>query len=264
MTAARAFAATVLLAAATAVAAAEPTPLPATLALDSLSARLDRLEEQSRSQGLIGLLNQVEALRAEVARLRGSLDELNHRQEQADRRQKEVLADFDQRIKAAHALASRPLPAALPAPVAAAAVAPATAAAAVPPVAAAEDPEAETQAYEAALNLFKAADYAGAVNAFNGFIASYPASALAGNACYWLGLTYFAMGDHKSAVITQRRLLRDYPQHAKVPDALLNMARAHIQLGETEAARQELEQVIAQYPNSKPAELATKILALFK
>lgn len=261
MTAARAFAAAVLLAAATAVAAAEPTPLPAPLALDSLSARLDRLEEQSRSQGLIGLLNQVEALRAEVARLRGSLDELNHRQEQADRRQKEVLADFDQRIKTAHALASRPLPAALPAPVAAAAVAPA---AAVPPVVAAEDPEAETRAYEAALNLFKAADYAGAVNAFNGFIASYPASALAGNACYWLGLTYFAMGDHKSAVITQRRLLRDYPQHAKVPDALLNMARAHIQLGETEAARQELEQVIAQYPNSKPAELATKILALFK
>lgn len=252
MTAVRAFGATVLLAATTVAAAAEPAPL----ALDYLSARLDRLEEQSRSQGLIGLLNQVEALRAEVARLRGSLDELGYRQEQAERRQKEVLADFDQRIKEAHALASRPLPVAAPVPVAAPSPAPARPAA--------EDPEAETRAYEAALNLFKAADYAGAVNAFNAFIAGYPASSLAGNACYWLGLTYFAMGDHKSAVITQRRLLRDYPQHAKVPDAMLNMARAHIQLGETEVARQELEQVVAQYPNSKPAELATKILALFK
>ncbi|MDD5364127.1 MAG: tol-pal system protein YbgF [Gallionellaceae bacterium] len=239
---------------------ATETPLRPLVTLDSLSARLDKLEEQSRNQGLLSLLNQVEAIKSEVARLRGAQDELAHRQQLADTRQKEVLADFDDRLKEIRAQASRPVPA--PAP--AVAVVAHAAEAPVPAPAPAEDPEAETRAYEAGLNLFKATDYAGSINAFNAFLDKYPSSPLAGNACYWLALTYFARGDHKSAVATQQRLLRDYPQHAKVPDAMVNMARAQIQLGQTEEARHVLNEVAAKYPNTRSAELAKKILSLFK
>lgn len=248
------------------VAAADPTP-PAEVhprplvTLDSLSGRLEKLEDQAKSQGWLSLLNQVEAIKAEVARLRGAQEELAYRQQQADKREKAVLADFDERIKEIRALANRPVP--VPATVVATAPPPAEtpAPAPVPPPV---DPEVETKAYEAGLNLFKAADYVGAINAFNAFMSKYPSSPLAGNACYWLGLTYFARGDHKSAVATQQRLLRDYPQHAKVPDAMVNMARAQIQLGQAEEARHLLEEVGVKYPNTRSADLAKKILTLFK
>jgi tol-pal system protein YbgF len=243
---------------------AAAAPAKPAVATDNLAARLERLEEQSKSGGLFSLLNQVETLKAEVARLRGEQEEMTHRQQMADKRQKEVLADYDARIKELREqLASRPAPAhaaagaARPAEVAV----PAQSAQAVPPPA---DPEAETKAYEAALNHFKSAEYAASAGAFNAFLAKYPNSQLAGNACYWLGLTHFSMGDHKGAVAAQQRLIKDYPQHAKVPDAMVNLARAQIQLGETETARQGLEQVIAKYPNTKSADLAKKILSLFK
>lgn len=233
-------------------------PLPTLDArLDELTSLLMRLEAQVNNKGWLGMLNQVESLKNEVARLRGAQEEMDHALQLAEKRQREVLADFDSQLKELRELAKRPVPVAA---VAADSARAASVARAAPP----SDPEAETKAYEAALNRFKAADYAGAVAAFNDFLARHPDSSLAGNACYWLGLTYFSMADHKSAAATQKRLLREYPQHAKVPDAKLNLARAQIQLGETENARQELEQVIAIYPASRSAELAKKILALFK
>jgi tol-pal system protein YbgF len=208
---------------------------------------------------LLNLHNQVESLKTEVARLRGAQEEIVHALHLADKRQKDVLADFDARLKELRELAKRPAPVVVAATPTEAAR-PAAVAQTAPPA----DPEAETRAYEAALNRFKAADHAGAVIAFNDFLAAHPDSPLAGNACYWLGLTYFSMADHKSAVAAQQRLLKDYPQHAKVPDAMVNMARARIQLGETESARMELEQVLVRYPGTKSAALAKKILALFK
>lgn len=244
--------------------ATEPAAKPqarADAAVD-LAGRLARLEEQSASQGLLNLLNQVEALKAEVARLRGAQDEMTHRLKQMDKREKEVLADYDARIKELRELVNRPAPvAAAPVPATATPGEAVPATPAPPPPA---DPEAETRTYEAALNLFKGGDHAGAVAAFNAFLLNYPQSPLAGNACYWTGMSHFSLGDHKNAVLAQQRLLKDYPQHAKVPDAMVNMARAHIQLGETESARQVLDQVVAKYPNTKSAELAKKILSLFK
>lgn len=242
-----------------AVAAEPPIQSVPTLGgrLDDLSARLAAIEAQSTSQGLLNLLNQVEALKGEVARLRGAQEEMAHRLQQADQRQKDVLADYDLRLKETRELASRPAPVVAVAPRVAETTAPAVA---VP----APDPEAETRTYEAALNLFRTGDHAGAVAAFNAFLNQYPSSPLAGNACYWQGLSHFAMADHKSAVAAQQRLLREYPQHGKVPDAMVSLARAQIQLGETENARQGLEQVIARYPATRSAELAKKILSLFR
>jgi tol-pal system protein YbgF len=250
-----------------AVVEAQLRPLPsATLEgrLGDLSGRLDRLEDQASNQGLLRLLNQVEALKAEVARLRGAQEELAHRLQQADKRQKDVLADFDARIKELAELARRPAPTPAPAVVLRPETVLSVPPAAPVPTPPQPDPEEETRAYEASLNLFKSADHAGAANAFAAFLAKYPDSPLAGNAAYWQGLSLFAMADHKGAVAAQQRLLKDYPQHAKVPDAMVSLARAQIQLGETEAARHQLEAVIAKYPASRSAELAKKILSLFK
>lgn len=240
-----------------------PARLPS--GLDELSLRVLRLEDQQRKSddapanaGVIALLNQVEALKTEVARLRGLQEELAYRLQKAEQRQKDVLADFDGRLKETHELASRPRVAPiLPAAVEASAVQTKLAEPA-------PDPEAEARTYEAGLKQFKSGDHVAAIQTFSGFLDKYPNSALAGNACYWQGLAYFAVADHKNAAASQQRLLRDYPEHSKVPDAMVSLARAQIQLGETENARLELERVMSRYPSTKAAELAKKILALFK
>lgn len=248
--------------------------------MDDLSGRMARLEDQSGSQGILSLLNQVEVLETEVARLRGSLDELRHQQEMADKRQKDVLADYDARIKENHDQLARLAPAAatVTTPTSASAEQAATpgapvvqvpAPAAQGPTPAAQpapavDQEAETKAYESAFNLVKSADYKAAVPAFNAFLKQYHNGSLAGNANYWLGLSYYSLSDYKNCVATQQRLIKEFPQHTKVPDAMVSMARAYIQLGEMDKANQQLSQVIAKYPTTQSAEMAKKIQSLLK
>jgi len=232
--------------------------------LDDVSGRVSRLEDQSNSQGILSLLNQIESMSAEIARLRGMLDELKHNQQMADKRQKDVLADFDARIKENHALIAKGMPAAAPAAMTPGAVAPGAAnvAAQAPAAPQAVDPEAENKAYLAALNLTQAANYKDAVPAFENFLKQYPNGSLAGNAMYWLGFSYFSQGNYKAAIATHQRLIQEFPQHAKVPDAMVNMARAYIQTGEMDKANQTLHQVMANYPASSAADTARKILAL--
>lgn len=229
--------------------------------LDDVAGRVSRLEDQSGSQGILNLLNQLETLESQVARLRGQLEELAHNQQLADKRQKDVLADFDARIKENHALATQ---AAVPAAVT---PSPGVVSSTVVPSAvqpAGIDPEAENKAYLAALNLTQAGDYKAAVPAFDTFLKQYPNGSLAGNAMYWLGFSYFSMGDYRNAITTHQRLIKDFPQHAKVPDAMVNMARAHLQLGETDKANQILGQVVAKYPGTPSADTARKIQSLLK
>ncbi len=251
-------------------------PLPPTDALspalesklDDLSRRVSLLAEQLRSQGLLSMHNQLEGLKSEVAKLRGKQEELQYAQQVADKRQKDLLADFDLRLKEmAKETAKRPPPPP-PEPVRPQATAtPATATPPAPPPRPAVTPadaEMETKSYESALNHFKSADYVAAVSAFNAFVVGYPNSALASNAMYWLGLSYYALADFKSSAEAQQRLLKDYPQSGKVPDATLSLARAHMQLGDSERARAALEQVVAKFPTARAADTARKMLTLFK
>lgn len=219
--------------------------------------RIARLEAQLQNQGLLNLLNQVEALKAEVARLRGGQEEQAHRLENADKRAKDLYADLDGRIKE---LASRPAtpPAdAIRLQVAQSLVNPAPAPAPV-------DSEAEAKAYESAQVLVKAAKYKEAVAALQSFIKQYPNGALAANAWYWTGFSQVGMSDFKAAAAAYLRLLKDFPNSPKAPDALLSLARTQIQLNETEAAKTALEQLIAKHPQTKAAENGRKLLATLK
>lgn len=234
--------------------------------LDELNRRVTLLADQLRSQGLLNMHNQLEGLRQEVAKLRGAQEELAYAQQVADKRQKDLFADFDSRIKdMSKEVAKR---AATPEPVRPQATSTPTSVTQPPPVpipvAAAVEAENETKAYETALNHFKSADYVAAVSAFNAFVVNHPQSNLASNALYWLGLSYYALTDFKSSVEAQKRLLRDYPQSHKVPDANLSLARALMQVGENDTARQTLEQLVSKYPTARAADTARRMLTLFK
>lgn len=234
----------------------------------ALKERLARLEAQLKSQGgLLDLLGQIQEMRAEIARLRGAQEELSHSQKLADKRQKELFADLDERqskLKASvtdldgrfQELASRAL-----SPKDMIRLQSSQSLATAAPV---PDAESEAKAYEVALNQFKVGNYTAAVEAFQAFLKLYPSGAFASNGHYWLGLSYFSLGDYKSAAAAQLRLLRDHPQSHKAPDAMVSLARSQTQLGELDAARNTLEQVLEKYPVTKAADAARKMLALMK
>jgi tol-pal system protein YbgF len=238
-------------------------PLSAAAA-DDISARLSKLESQLQNQGLLNLLNQVEALKAEVARLRGTQEELAYQQSAADKRAKDLLSDMDDRLKE---LESRPVAVAAPANVvrlqpAQALSSPATQPGTEPSPRAAAD--GESKAYENAHNMIKAGRYKEAVLAMQDFVKAYPDSGLVPNAHYWTGFSYVGMSDFESAAASYQFLIDSFPNAPKTPDALLSLARAQVQMNRPEDATATLGQLIERFPYSRAADGGKKLLSTLK
>jgi tol-pal system protein YbgF len=228
--------------------------------VDAIDARLGKVDAALQdNQQLLNLLKEVEALKAEIARLRGQTEVQTHQLDTLGKRQNDLYADLDQRVadlaKAAKATAAE--------------AAPAVATAAVPTAAAAgtsspPDPQLESRSYEAALTQFREANYPAAIVGFNGFIKAYPDSTLASNAQYWIGYSYYALKDYKTALAHQQKLLAVYPASNKVPDALLNIATNQLALDDTAGARKTLEDLVAKHPGTQAATLAARRLSTLK
>jgi tol-pal system protein YbgF len=247
---------------------------------NSLDVRLGKLEGAiQQNQQLLGLLKEVETLKAEVAKMRGQAEVQVHQLDTLGKRQNDLYVDLDQRI-ADLAKTAKPAPGvaevapvapgpqpgstpAAPSPAATAAPAPPQPAAAAAP-APQLDPLVESRTYEASLNHFREANYAGAIAGFKGFLKAYPDSALAPNAQYWVGYSYYTLKDYKSALAHQQKLVAAYPTSAKVPDALLNIAANQIALDNLAGARKTLEELVAKHPGTNAAALASRRLAALK
>jgi tol-pal system protein YbgF len=223
-----------------------------------LEDRLAALELQAKSGAMVDLANQIESVKSDVARLRGQIEVLTHELAEAQKRQRDLYVDLDSRLRrfeAEHAAAATAAAAASPPPPADPGAA-GVVAGVVPPAAGAPkpaDPAAEQRAYDAALDVFKRGDYAGAITAFGNFIRAYPRTPLASSAQYWIGNAHFARRDYRAAVTAQRTLIANYPDSPKVPDALLNIASAQSELGDAAGARRTLEELVAKYPKSEAA-----------
>ena len=201
---------------------------------------------------VLELASQIEALRGDIAKMRGQLEVVQNQVETADKRQKDLYLDIDTRI--------RKLEEAREQQAAAAAAQPAPAAPAVP----AESQQAgEMRAYQAALDQFKLGNYAMAVAAMQGFLVTYPNSTLAPNAQYWIGMGYSGQRDYKNAIAAQRKLLASWPDSEKAPDGLLSIASSQETTGDRRSAQKTLEEVIARYPTSSAAASAKQRLAAF-
>ena len=216
-------------------------------------ARLQKIEESIKNLGIIQLLNQIEQLNAEIAKLRGQVEVMSNLDEQLTKRQRDFYLDIDTRLRKLEGVPGET-------PVTPAAVNAATLA----PVAQSAASRAKEDAvYDVGSNAFKRGDYAAAIRAFQTFIKDYPNGQLVSNAHYWMGISYFNLRDYGSARTTQDALLKQFPDSAKAPDALLAMASIYTEIGDTGSARNALEDVIAKYPASEAATKArTRLVAL--
>lgn len=225
----------------------------------ALQERVGKLDAQLNSQGLLDLMQQIEALKQELAQVRGQTEVNSHAVETAEKRQRDLYVDLDNRMRKLERVGDAAAPGADAGTATAAAAAPGGTA-----PAAAGDVAGESRAYESAFNLFKIGNYQAAIAAFENFLKAYPASPLAANAQYWIGNSYSALRDYKSAIAAQQKLLSLYPTSPKVPDALLNMASSQSDLGDKATARKTLQDIVAKYPTSPAADVAKKRLASMK
>ena len=234
-----------------------------------LDERVATLERQLKSGALVDLANNVEGLKSDVAKIRGQIEVLTYELDQSQKRQRDLYVDLDARMRKLESAPGSATSDAGPA-AAAGAAAPSVAASVGSSPSSSVNPSAaatgattvatEQRAYDAALDQFKRGDFQGAITGFTALVKTYPKSALAPSAQYWIGNAHFARKDYKAAIASQRQLLLAWPDSPKVPDALLNVASAQAELGDNAAARRTLEELIGKFPQSDAAAKAKQRL----
>lgn len=212
--------------------------------------RIRKLEASlQQNDQLLNLLKEVEALKTEIAKLRGDSEVQMHHLDTLEKRQKDLYVDLDSRVTELSKAAAAPAP---------------SESAGANPALPAVDPMQESSDYETALNYFKARSFTNAIKSFKAFLKAYPDSSLAPNAQYWIGYSYYALKDYKTALAQHKKLIALYPGSPKIPDALLNIASNQIELKDRAGAKKTLQEITSMYPDSPAAPLAAKRLATLK
>lgn len=212
--------------------------------VQALEQRVTAIEAITKGQVLSDMQNQLDALRQEVARLKGELEVANHNVDATLQRQKDLYTDTDTRLRK---LETVPAPAANDQAAANAAATP-------------DKSSQEFQTLELANGLSKEGKHKDAFAAYDKFLKDYPNSTYAGDAIYGLGYSQFMLKNYKSSIATQQKLLDTHPESSKAADAMFNMANSQIQLGQVANAKKTLKDLIAKFPNSEVTPTAQKRL----
>jgi tol-pal system protein YbgF len=212
--------------------------------VQALEQRVTAIEAITKGQVLSDMQNQLDALRQEVARLKGELEVANHNVDATLQRQKDLYTDTDTRLRKLETAAA---PAANDQAAANAAATP-------------DKSSQEFQTLELANGLSKEGKHKDAFAAYDKFLKDYPNSTYAGDAIYGLGYSQFMLKNYKSSIATQQKLLDTHPESSKAADAMFNMANSQIQLGQVANAKKTLKDLIAKFPNSEITPTAQKRL----
>ena len=207
--------------------------------------------------GTAELFMRFQQLEADVAQLRGQVEEQSHRLEQLEKQQKEQYLDLDKRIVALQQ--GQPAPSAAPVGSSTGPTAvggPTSTAAAAPVV---PSPSlSERDAYNAAFELTKGRRFQQAIDAFNELLVKYPNGQYTSNAYYWLGECYLALPEPNLEKARQSfmQVVNLYPTNAKVPDSLYKLGIVYHRLGDRSQALGYLDRVQSQFPGTRAAQLA--------
>jgi len=207
-----------------------PEEDPAYVKANAVEARVERVERQN--EALLDLQRQLTAAQAEERRLRGDIEELQHAQRASQQHERDLYADLDKRISALDARVQAQAQAQ---------------SASAPPATTDRD------VYQAALERLKNRDYAGAVQALQDLIATYPQSQLVDNAKYWIGEAYYVDHHYAEALDAFQRVVREHPDSRKLPDAWLKVGYSYYELKRYREAREALARVVRQYGDAPAA-----------
>lgn len=193
-----------------------------------------RIDAAARTH--LDVANQFEALRSELAKLRGQLEVLTIELDASQKRQKDFYVDLDNRLRKLEA----------PAPAAKAE--------------AKGDPAAETKEYEDALSALKASKFKEAAGGFLAFIGAWPNSSLLPSAYYWGGYAHAQMKDHRKAAEMFAKFVATWPADERAPSAMESQAYNLEVVGDVKGARFVLLKLSEAYPNSDAGKRAAQRL----
>lgn len=209
-------------------------------------AKIEKLSEQTQAQltdlarradiagrNQIDFANQAEAIKADIAKLRGQIEVLTYELEATQKRQKDFYVDLDGRLRKLEQAA--------------------VAASAEPPK---PDPAIETHAYEAALASLKASKFKEAAGAFLAFITSYPEGALTASAHYWGAYAHAQDKDHAAAAELFGKFAAGWPDDERAPNALASRIASLEALKDWKSVRLTLQQLAEKYPTSEAGKKA--------
>lgn len=229
-----------------------------------LDARIVELESTIKSQGLLDLFTQIEALKSDIAKLRGQIEVLSNEMESTQKRQRDLYVDLDTRMRKAETAQQQ---AAAAAAAAAAATAAATAAAAaavgvpvpgtvLPPPAGAAGPA--TGAPEAAAAqpgpMVPGVSPTGPAAVAPGLAArpaGLAAEITAEQRTYDAALDQFKSGNYGASLQSFVNFVRTYPRSPLAPSAQYWVGNAHYALKDYRSAIASQRQLIGMYPDSQ-------------
>jgi tol-pal system protein YbgF len=226
--------------------AVSPEEDPVQIRMNDLDQRLQRIERVMTNQSLLQMAQRIDALQADLSRMRGEVELLQNQSEGGKSQSRALYGDLEKRIAALETLGG---------------VGGGTAGAAgsaAPPVAVAAG--GEQGAYDTAFNALKSGDYQSAIAGFRNFVTAYPSSPLASNAQYWLGEAYYVTREYPNAITAFQAVTAQWPDSRKAPDALVKIGFTQAALGRNGDARVTLESVLQRYPGTEAAQLATERL----
>lgn len=188
-------------------------------------------------RSLLDLANQLEQLRAEIARLRGQNEQLSREVSELQRQQKDVQTGLDERLRQ------------------------------VEPLRITHDglsftaAPAEKRDFDAAMEVLRRSEFEAAATAYAAFLRRYPDSGYTPSSLYWLGNAQYASRAYKEAMESHRRLVTQFPAHMRTPEAMLAMANSQIELKDVRSARRTLEDLVKTHPDSEAAAAGRERLA---
>lgn len=189
---------------------------------------------------VLDMQSQLEALRAEIARLRGQNDQVQRDIAEGQKRQREGLVAYEERLRK------------------------------LEPFKVTVDNREfladanEKRDYEGALATFRSGDFAAAQAAFLDFTRRHPGSGFTPSAQFWLGNAQYANRDYKGAVASLRAMVAAAPDHPRIADAHLAIGNSLIEIGDNAGARRSFEEVVGRYPQSEAAASARTSLSKLK
>lgn len=123
----------------------------------------------------------------------------------------------------------------------------------------AKEPPEVQEDYRGAWQALNGQQYDRAIQQFRTFQRKNPASELADDAQFWIGESYFTRRDYNRAILEYNDVLK-YRKGDKVPAALLRQSQAFVEIGDKTDARLILQKLINDHPNSKQAKDARERL----
>jgi tol-pal system protein YbgF len=128
-----------------------------------------------------------------------------------------------------------------------------------PPTGSATSLSAFNQAYQTALETYRARHYQQAIEKFEVLLSQNRNHSLSDNAQYWIGESYYGLGNYQKAITAFEKVFT-FSNSNKDDAAQLKLGLCYMKLNDNAKAREELEKLITDFPASESVGLARRLL----